>query len=229
MLTYAGKPSKDILILPNEQLIFFLSAKCDSTSVRRMALDGLGYRGPKEQDPLCSGLKYLKGPEDVLDYPDYVKVAVVRNPWDRLVSLYYDKVRRVLYRGLATLGVKKSMSFADFALYVCSIPDDETDPHLRSQTYFAFDALGNFLPEAVCRAESLEEDWERLRERVALREEDSGKPALVRLLPPLQRLNKGGTDMCPYWRLYEGRADGVQAVADRYQRDIETYGYEFGI
>ena len=66
----------------------------------------------------------------------------VRNPWDRLVSCYLDKVvgprpdRFCSFRNKYPHVGFNRMSFSDFVKFVCRVPEDLSEPHFRSQSFF---------------------------------------------------------------------------------------------
>ena len=82
------------------------------------------------------------------NYPDYCCFTVVRNPWDRLVSCYKDKIHNFseANNGRLFLGFKRynqifqvkafypKMPFDQFVKTVSLIPDGLSDEHFRSQT-----------------------------------------------------------------------------------------------
>jgi len=78
-------------------------------------------------------------------YKDYFRFAFVRNPWDRLVSCWRDKVVRRKYFGLS----EGENDFESFIDYIVANVDLETgDSHLRLQSSLIdlnhIDFLGRF-------------------------------------------------------------------------------------
>ncbi len=159
-------------------------------------------------------------------YPGLFSFAFVRNPWDRLVSCYRDKIlgeapdftefqptRGVAYC-LARFDVfRAGMTFDAFVDAVASIPDDEADGHFRSQHTFVTNAAGAIAVDFVGRFETLAGDFAAVVLRLGL-------PATA--LPRAQATRAPR----PYADFYTARTR--HAVAQRFRRDIELFGYRFG-
>jgi chondroitin 4-sulfotransferase 11 len=158
-------------------------------------------------------------------FPGLFAFAFVRNPWDRLVSCYRDKIRGevdgftffTIRPGVANCLARfdafvAGMSFDAFVRAVAAIPDDDADAHFRSQHTFVTDDEGQLAVDFVGR-------YERLADDVRLLERTIGLPALE--LPRLQTARSPVS----YATLYT--AETRQIVADRYARDVEMFGYAF--
>jgi dermatan 4-sulfotransferase 1 len=140
--------------------------------------------------------------------------SFVRNPFTRLYSCYRDKVINAVQRKeactLAKYGISFGMTFNEFVEQICTLPDDRSDQHFRSQhtllthgQQILVDFLGKF--------ESIESDWARIEPKIgfplpARSRRVSGPPVLQDQLP-----------LDP--------AVARKAIV-RYEKDITLFGYE---
>ena len=215
-------PQKSHVVLPDYQIAYLSIPKVACSSIR-YALAGLVFG--RELDPYGRD-KDLRIHEDVFigkplksiarNHDHYFKFTFVRNPWDRLLSCYNDKIKnperrtpKMIYQGF-----EAGMTFAEFIERAYQIPDHQADEHICSQvgriTY-----QGRLLPNFVGHFETLTEDWQQLKGILA--------PRLKRALPDLPHTNK--TIHLPYQRYYNRRLEHM--VGERYKGDIERFGYQF--
>jgi hypothetical protein len=158
-------------------------------------------------------------------FPGLFSFAFVRNPWDRLVSCYRDKIlgevdgftHFTIRPGVANCLARfdafvPDMSFEAFVAVVASIPDSEADDHFRSQYIFVTDLREEVGLDFVGRYEQLTDDFRLVRERVSL-------PPVE--LPWLQ----AARSRVDYREYYSAATRHV--VAARFREDIEMFGYEF--
>jgi hypothetical protein len=151
-------------------------------------------------------------------YRDYFKFAFVRNPWDRLVSLYLQKLAPG-GRGMGRyeyddVTLYAGMSFVEFVEAVCAIPDKIADPHFRSQRVPVCGPGGEVLADFVGRFENLEEDFARVADAL-------GSPHLS-----LPHLTPAGTRNSRHYReFYDARL--ARLVGERYRADANIFGYTF--
>ena len=157
---------------------------------------------------------------------DYLKFAIVRNPWDRLVSCYKNKilasgntndfyengVHRALLKNYGDI-FHSSMTFEDFAQAVCNIPDEIAEDHFRSQHTFVTHR-DKLIVDRVGKLENIEEEWAYLC-------------ANINIDNKLENINvssNSGTKRA-YKDYYTDEL--CDKVAERYQKDIEMFGYDF--
>jgi hypothetical protein len=155
--------------------------------------------------------------------------AFVRNPWDRLVSCWSDKIRdpnrtdreyvNGVYRDfLVDRGTFwGGMDFRDFVHAILSTPDSDSDIHVRSQSWFFREAgVG---PEGIFvgRFEQLSSDWAEVCESV--------QQAIH--LPHLNYASPRPQPRGNYVNSYD--AELRRLVAVRYAEDTELFRYRFEI
>jgi len=154
---------------------------------------------------LARGLKERMGER----WDDYFKFAFVRNPWDRMVSLYHYFLQDSEKQSTA-LGerIAACEGFADFCVRLDEL---EPDAHFWEQLAYLADSEGNMLVDCVGRFEHLDEDFEKICARL-------GMPAVT--LPHLRQ-----TAHRDYRHYYDART--VDVIAARYKNDIAAFGYSF--
>lgn len=158
-------------------------------------------------------------------YPGLFSFAFVRNPWDRLVSCYRDKIRGevdgftdfTVQPGVAYCLARfdlfvTGMSFDDFVEAVASIPDEEADVHFRSQYTFLANNAGEIGVDFVGRYERLLADFTLVQWMIGL-------PPIK--LPRLQAARYP----VRYAEYYSPSTRRV--VAERFAKDIELFQYKF--
>lgn len=224
--------SVDIVALHDHRLLYFAVPKVANTSVKvalSKAIDPELQTWAEDQSRKSSFLRdpdlrpelYRKGillNKFAADgYRHYARWTFVRNPWDRLVSCYSDKVmREMVHRGMADSFAKHAeyrpqMPFDDFAMVVCRMSEKEANRHFRSQYTFLIDRRGKLLPGEIGRFETLAEDFDRMCRSVGVGEIS---------LPTFK-----ATKHREYRDYYT--ATLRDQVAERYRRDIEMFGYSF--
>jgi hypothetical protein len=157
--------------------------------------------------------------------------AIVRNPWSRVVSCYEKKIRGGYlkrsyrgYKGIATIagyeGLSVTMSFSAFVEWLCS---ERGRDHLANRHWMS---QHKFLPVSdvdskniqLLRLESIEKDLNSILAQFGL-------PYL-----PVPKLNSSARTAVG--RLHARTEDyytpeTINAVRDRYAKDIEMFGYDF--
>jgi len=134
------------------------------------------------------------------------KFCFVRNPWDRLVSLFF-------YRSL-------NKQYKDFREFCLDFKDQEIEPiglynarlnsQFNEQVSWITDEKGRLLVDFIGRFERLEEDFSRIS----------------RVLGVKARLpHRNRSDHSNYRKYYDEETIGI--VRQRYKRDIEFFGYDF--
>lgn len=109
------------------------------------------------------GRTKMVSPQDAAALKDYFVFAFTRNPFDRLVSCYNNKIveSKALPDNFAKLGFAKGMTFDAFAARIASIDDAGADTHFQSQASM-LTVSGRIVPSFVGRFENLQDDWQAL-------------------------------------------------------------------
>lgn len=150
----------------------------------------------------------------------YTKFSFVRNPFDRLVSCYRDKINftptpvrpKPIYADYFFL-LPAYSTFADFVERISKIPDPLADNHIKSQ-YALLYQEDKVLLDYIGKFERLNADWQPIATQ-------------YKLTATLEQLNTSKTKQgahCDYRQYYTEPL--VQLVYERYRQDFETFGYE---
>lgn len=132
------------ILIPDKKLIYWYVPKCACTSLKAFFATHLKL---KFSNPHSAPFKMIS-PRYAEDYraDGWTSFAIIRHPFDRLVSLYRDKIRSG-YRGWGfkqgveqfVFGGKKGfhekMSFKEFALLCFQDPFYNADYHYYPQLY----------------------------------------------------------------------------------------------
>lgn len=208
-------PDPNNIALRAHGIVFMLIPKVANTSIKIALADALGL-----------GRDYIHAP-DKFDYVDTkeaktfpYRIGFVRDPLDRLLSCYRDKVignpSDRVENGLRRFGITRNMSFLDFIEAIAVIPDEECGgvaQHFRSQVYSLADDDGTVIPTVLGRFEGLADDWQMVRDYVA---RFSGLQLHLPELGHYQRTDPGPVTYCA-----KGRAFALQ----RYRDDVRIFGY----
>lgn len=136
-------------------------------------------------------------------YKEYFKFVIIRNPWDRLVSCYENKV--VEKRKFPSCWDK---DFSHFVDYVASKNIEKCNKHFRLQTkLFPVDQV-----DYIGKFENFKEEFEYITDKIGI-----SKPELIQ---------KNKTVRKKYIDYYDDRTKEI--VSKIYKPDIDLGGYKFG-
>lgn len=141
--------------------------------------------------------------------------AFVRNPFDRLVSCYNNKIliEPALPPLMRATGYRTNMSFRDFLARTAEIPDAELDVHAMPQSAMLLHE-GALVPEFVGHFEDIERQWTRLRHKLELRHG-------IRLKPlPTKNVRREDRDDV---RRYFATDEVIGLALTKYARDLELF------
>ncbi len=136
-------------------------------------------------------------------FETYFKFGFVRNPWDRIVSLY---------ERTEALQLRNEMTFEQFVDWIeySSATCVHSSPH-RYQLDWFVDPNGNVLADFIGKFERLDEDWAFVAQKLGVNEK-----------LPHRRANPRARHYTEY---YTPRTRDV--IASKFKVDIERFGYEF--
>jgi hypothetical protein len=133
----------------------------------------------------------------------FFKFSSIRNPWERMVSLYFHHIKNFDNPYSVCYKKKYEKTFTDFLLKSKHFP--------KTQSFFLCDREGNIMVDYLIRFENIEESIDFLGRRLNL--------------PDFQLGHFMQTEHKNYRHYYT--PDTKALVADEFQDDIVNFGYEF--
>ncbi|MCB0207679.1 MAG: sulfotransferase family 2 domain-containing protein [Anaerolineae bacterium] len=148
------------------------------------------------------------------EHQDFFKFSFVRNPFDRLVSGYRDKIvtkpwqQQEYFKKIPT-----DISFSEFVAEVVRCPDCLIDGHFQSQ-FAKLYHRGELQVDFLGRFENLAEDWLTIAKR-------------FRFDPQLPHKMKSSTKqgVNKDYRIYYTE-ELAHLVYNRFRADVEAFGYQ---
>lgn len=223
--------AREVIVLHEYKALYYPIPKVACSSLKSMCVDLLDISLPQDAwkpdvfqttmyDEIVDKSRFYVSRKDAGRLRDYWSFAFVRNPWDRLVSCYTEKIRSDGDPANFVNGVSKillpygvffaGMSFSEFAISVAGIPDVDAEPHFKSQYTFITTHNGQSEVDFIGRFERLSEDFAYVSRRLGF------TPDLPHLLTSAHR---------DYRSYYD--SDLATVIHERYRQDIELFGYEF--
>ncbi len=138
-------------------------------------------------------------------FESYYKFGFVRNPWDRVVSLYFRK---------EGLQMKDTMTFEEFVEWIkyssstCIYPVPHTN-----QLDWLIDPHGNVVVDFIGRFENLQNDWKTISKKLGIEQE-------------LTHKNMNTKRTGSYTDFYTEKTKNI--IGEKFKIDIEYFGYQFG-
>ena len=134
----------------------------------------------------------------------YYKFGFVRNPWDRVVSLYLRK---------EGLQMADKMSFHEFVHWIENSSDTSIHPSKhKNQLDWFLDSKGNIAVDFIGKFESLNEDWKIIAKKLGTS-------------TTLPHTNKNIAKKKHYTEYYNNELREI--IAKKFQKDIDYFGYKF--
>jgi hypothetical protein len=207
--------------------IYIFIPKVACSSIKLAIADLIGVPSPDQNNKLAFPHKrnypYVKRNEVCDKYESYFRFAFVRNPWDRVLSCYQNKIVGVREGKFGEIKLpvfmerdsnrfSLDMSFEEFVEVLMDIPDLKADGHYRSQHTFLEDDDGKMMANFIGRFESLNEDIKKIKLQI-------GAPEFH-----LPHVMKSKRDRI-YRKYYTNQTRAL--VEERYKRDIELFEYSY--
>jgi chondroitin 4-sulfotransferase 11 len=214
----------NICILEKNKAIYIPIEKVANTSLKRAFYYIENNKVPKKIHVKNNFKNVSK--EKLLNYGDYFKFTFVRNPYDRLVSCYFNKIKhnpnltdKSYYKGVHRGLLKNSknfnseMDFKSFVKEVSKIKDNVADVHIRSQYTFITTKRGDVPINYIGKFENLEKDYKKVCEKIC-----------VNNPPNLSKENKSNRNK-DYRKYYDEEIKKL--VKQRYKKDLKLFNYKF--
>ena len=148
------------------KLIFCNIKKVASSSIEKYMINNLNAK-------ICSPENYYSGPS-YNNYKEYFSFAFVRNPLDRLLSCYKNKIKNpniineetgmgIIFDKYKSDGIfYKEMSFKEFLKAIISLDPLRYDDHFNPQYQYVCDVNENIVVDFVGKFENIENDFQYL-------------------------------------------------------------------
>lgn len=212
--------TRSFFYLPDKKLLYLSISKVGNTSIKASMYnlaEGDSYRDIHTK---VNQLHVSGRIRNMDKFQDFYKFTFVRNPFQRLVSCYENKLHTdqaevgesisfLIYDAYLLGFLSKDRGFSSFARRVCMIHDRIADRHFASQSIGALGPDGRLALDYVGKMERMNADYEPLRQRFGL--------------APLPHYNK--TKKEKNWMDYYDEKT-ARRVCRRYRTDIEVFGYQ---
>lgn len=195
------------LVFHKPKVVLMVACKAANTSIKT-SLHGGGFachpRG------IYFGFEHWTA-EQVAMASDYKRIAILRHPASRILSVWHQKVCQ---GGKADLlkrhSIEPNTPWPEFMERVFRLTDKEADQHIRSQCYDRF-YRGRYLPQITYKLENPSATW-----WPELRKIMGGD------LP--EELPVRNVSNAPIWREFIKQAE-MDKIAIRFQADLALGGY----
>ncbi len=209
--------SVEYCISNDKKLVYVVNSKVACSSIKKCIMESDGIVIPSEYYSEIHRLSKKIGYRKMAinkNQKNYFYFSFVRNPIERIASLYinkflaHEKIERTgfEYKNYLNGILEQDMSFDEFVRMIVKIPDKYADRHFKSQYFLLFKESKKM--DYVGKLENINEDFNFLVENYNLL--------------PLSRINSSG-GKSSYLDLYSQEL--IDLIYKRYIQDFEKFGY----
>jgi chondroitin 4-sulfotransferase 11 len=195
-------------VFEDRRLAYISTAKVACTSIKSVMMHPYGV-----YENVHSAWPYIYKGRLMAEHQDFFTFSFVRNPFDRLVSAYRNKIFGPRHQREEFGDIHSNISFSEFVAEVVKRPDCLINGHFQSQ-YSKLYRNGELLVDYLGRFENLAEDWLTIANHFDFE----------RQLPHKMR-STHKKNVHKDYRAYYTEAL-VQLVYNRYRADVEAFGYQ---
>jgi len=213
------------ILLKNEKLIFTVIPKNANTSIKYILLnyinpDALTSVDLKNTDKFHSfTIKHFNFIDHQFCYnnPDHLRICVIRNPFDRLVSGWRDKIRNFdISRRRKRFGFSQACTFEQFINQIYRTKEENIDRHFTPQ--YRFITYNNeILSDRILRFEDLSNQWNKLVNEIK---------HVYKIELEDMTINLNNTQGNKSYREYYNKKLR-KLVEEKFQKDLNEFNYEF--
>ena len=147
--------------------------------------------------------------------------SFVRNPFDRIVAAYNNKVLEIddVPLPMKHMGLHHGIPFDQFIEIICKADPETLDNHVRPQAEMLMTA-NKMVPKFIGRMEHMNQHWRRLRRRMKL----EGLPTLG-AIPKKNVRREGRSDIRDFFH----STNLIDQFIERYQQDFKYFYSDYSI
>ena len=158
-------------MLYNEELMYIRCTKCANSSLTDFFLNNdFRLLLPKSRKQHIDIIRQFSGEV----------IAVIRNPFSRLVSSFFDKMNpnvgiddasvyiKNVFPSWYKIGIRHDTNIDQFVKIISDVPDYKIDHHLSSQSFRYLDKNNRLLINRLIPIEKLSEEIENLKDKYRL-------------------------------------------------------------
>jgi len=216
------------ILLNKEKLIFTVIPKNANTSVKYILLKYINSDALKLIDLTNTDsfhnktLKYFNFVSHEFCYHydyDYLKICIVRNPFDRLVSGWYNKIRTLPKNNQSRkrFGFNQYCTFDKFIIQIYQTKEEDLDRHFIPQYRF-ITHNNRIFSDIILRFEDLSNEWNELVQDL----KDSHGIKLSNMVVNLNNDTERNKD---YRKYYDKKLRKL--VETKFETDLNRFNYEF--